>query len=205
MNDVALAAGNGFLTSLALILAIGAQNAFVLRQGIMRQHVFSIVMVCALSDALLIGAGVAGFGVVTAKFTLLPEIMRYAGAAFLVGYGLMKLRAAWLGGLHQNVAAGDSTRRRTIVTILALTWLNPHVYLDTLGLLGAISTTYSSIVDKTGFAVGAISTSFLFFFALGYGARFLAPIMKTDATWRVLDLLIAILMLFLAAGLIVTN
>jgi len=193
---------NGFFTSLALILAIGAQNAFVLRQGILRRHVFWVVLACALSDALLISAGVAGFAGVVTAFPALPRLMALAGAGFLLVYGFLKFRAAWRGGDAQAVAGQGTSLRAALATTLALTWLNPHVYLDTLGLIGAVSVQYDSIRDKTGFAGGAIAASFLFFFALGFGARFLAPLMKNPRTWQILDVLIGVLMLYLAIGLL---
>lgn len=196
------AALNGFLTSFALILAIGAQNAFVLKQGIQRAHVFWVALTCALSDAVLITAGVAGFGAVIHAFPALPRIMAMAGAAFLVFYGLSKFLAAYRGGKQQQLGGAATALWPTFMTTLALTWLNPHVYLDTLGLIGAISTQYGSFNTKVAFTIGAVLASFLFFFSLGYGARYLAPLMKTPRTWQILDLLIGLLMLYLAFDLI---
>lgn len=192
----------GFLTSFALILAIGAQNAFVLRQGILQNHVFWVALTCALSDALLIAAGVAGFGVMIDLIPSLPVIMRYAGAAFLLLYGATRFYAAYKGGEVMEKGHSGGGLRTTILTCLALTWLNPHVYLDTLGLLGAISTQFDSTALKVGFGFGAVSASFVFFFGLAYGARLLTPIMQTARTWQILDIMIGLLMWVLAYGLI---
>jgi len=192
----------GFLSSFALILAIGAQNAFVLRQGILRQHVFSVVLTCALSDAVLILLGVAGFGSLILIFPDLPQIMRVGGAVFLTGYGALRFRAAWNGNSHLSLTISGGSRRKTVLICLALTWLNPHVYLDTLGLLGAISTQFLPISEKVAFGFGAVSASFLFFFTLGYGAKFISPIMQSARAWQVLDVAIGLLMWALALALI---
>lgn len=196
------AASTGFLTGFALILAIGAQNAFVLKQGILRSHVFWVALTCATSDALLIAAGVAGFGAVIETFPSLPRFMSMAGAAFLIFYGAMKFWAAYRGGEVQALSGKTTALMPTILTCLALTWLNPHVYLDTLGLIGAISTQFPGTTGKLSFGFGAITSSFVFFFGLAYGARFLAPIMQTPRTWQILDVLIGMLMWFLAYGLL---
>jgi len=152
MTPLWSAAITGFLTSFALILAIGAQNAFVLKQGLQRAHVFWVALTCALSDAILITAGVAGFGIVILAAPELPRLMALAGGAFLVFYGLLKFRDAASANAQQT--AGDTPRALlpTLLTTLALTWLNPHVYLDTLGLIGAISTRFEGIADKAAFA-----------------------------------------------------
>lgn len=192
----------GFLTSFALILAIGAQNAFVLKQGILKSHVFWVSLTCALSDAILIGAGVAGFGIIVEQYPTLPKIMSYAGAAFLIFYGAAKFWAAYKGGENQLVSGQRAALGPTLLTCLALTWLNPHVYLDTLGLIGAVSTQFDGTDLKLVFGVGAVLASFVFFFGLGYGARFLAPIMQTARTWQILDILIGVLMWYLAFGLL---
>ncbi len=201
MTPLWSAALTGFLTSFALILAIGAQNAFVLKQGLQRAHVFWVALTCALSDAILITAGVAGFGIVILAAPELPRLMALAGGAFLVFYGLLKFRDA--AGANAQQTAGDTPRALfpTLLTTLALTWLNPHVYLDTLGLIGAVSTRFEGIAGKAAFTAGAVSASFVFFFSLAYGARFLAPLLKTPRTWQILDILIGLLMLWLAAGL----
>ncbi|WP_134726938.1 LysE/ArgO family amino acid transporter [Paracoccus luteus] len=190
----------GLVTGLSLIVAIGAQNAFVLKQGLLRQHVFAVCAFCAVSDAALIAAGVAGAGAIAERAPWFLAAMRWGGAAFLTWYGLRALVSAWRGGqgLHAAGAAVPSLAA-TLATIAALTWLNPHVYLDTVVLLGAVS---ASQPDRLSFALGAMSGSFLFFFSLGYGARLLVPVFARPAAWRVLDVLIGAVMLAIAAGLV---
>lgn len=196
------AALTGFLTGLSLILAIGAQNAFVLRQGLLRQHVFPLALFCAGSDALLIAAGVLGFGALTAAFPALPLVMSLAGAAFLALYGLNRLHAAWKGGHTLAPGQAEPNLRRTLALAAAFTWLNPHVYLDTLGLIGAVSTGFEGAQARTAFGLGAVAASFVFFFSLGYGARLLAPLMRSPRAWQGLDALIGVTMLALAAKLV---
>jgi len=196
------AAVTGFLTGFSLILAIGAQNAFVLRQGLLRQHVFPLALFCAASDAALIAAGVAGFGALAAALPALPLVMSLGGAAFLVGYGLNRLWAAWVGGHVLRAEGNGQSLRRTLAIAAAFTWLNPHVYLDTLGLIGAVSTGFGPLDQKIAFGGGAVLASFVFFFSLAYGARLLAPLMRTPAAWRVLDLVIGVVMLAIAAKLV---
>ncbi|QQA44951.1 LysE/ArgO family amino acid transporter [Pelagovum pacificum] len=194
----------GFLTGFSLILAIGAQNAFVLRQGLLRTHVFELCLLCALSDALLITAGVAGFGAITAALPMLPTIMTLGGAAFLLVYGALRLKAAWDGDYHMTLTGGSAPLAATLATGAAFTWLNPHVYLDTLGLVGAVSTQYEALGPKTAFGIGAVTASFVFFFSLGYGARLLAPVMTSARAWRWLDIGIGIVMWALAAKLLLS-
>jgi len=191
---------SGFLLSLSLIVAIGAQNAFVLRQGLRGEHVFAVCAVCAVSDAILITAGVAGFGALVIAVPWLAPVMRFGGAAFLLFYGLRSLWSAWRKPGALNPA--DDVRKSlaaTLATCLAFTWLNPHVYLDTVLLLGSVSTRYAG--QRVTFAAGAITASLLFFFALGYGARLLRPLFANPRAWRVLDGLIGLTMLGLAAKL----
>lgn len=192
----------GFLTGLSLILAIGAQNAFVLRQGLIGRHVFWLCLLCAMSDAVLIALGVAGFGAVAALYPALPRAMALAGAAFLLVYGALRLRAAWQGGGAQMVAEGGRGLKGTLLVGLALTWLNPHVYLDTLALIGAVSTGFAEGAPRLAFGAGAIVSSFVFFFSLGFGARLLSPIMSRPGAWRIIDAGIGLVMWALAAGLL---
>lgn len=196
------ALSTGFFTSFALILAIGAQNAFVLRQGILKQHVFAVALTCALSDAILITLGVAGFGSLILLFPQLPLIMRIGGAAFLIVYGAMRFWAAWKGSHQIEASIAQGSLRKVVITCLALTWLNPHVYLDTLGLLGAISTQFQPLNEKIAFATAAVFSSFLFFFSLAYGAKLISPIMQSPRAWQVLDAGVGLLMWVLAVGLI---
>ena len=190
----------GFALSLTLILAIGAQNAFVLRQGLRREYVFWVCLTCALSDALLIAAGVVGFGALAEAVPWFETAMRFGGAGFLIWYGFRNAQLAWRGGVALEVE-GQSTisLRRAILTLLALTWLNPHVYLDTVVLLGSISAQYP---DRLSFGIGAVTASFVFFFALGYGARLLSPLFALPRSWQVLDAIIALTMWAIAAKLL---
>ncbi len=195
------AALSGFLLSLGLIAAIGAQNAFVLRQGLRRAHVGAVVAVCALSDALLIAAGVGGFGwIVTAAPWAIP-VLTWGGALFLAGYGALAFRRA-LGPPEALEAAssGPGSLRRTLVTCLGFTWGNPHVYLDTVVLLGSVSADWGPA--RWAFGAGAMSGSLVFFAALGYGARALAPVFARPVAWRVLDAGVAVVMWWLAFALV---
>lgn len=189
----------GLGTSLSLIVTIGAQNAFVLRQGLMRRHVLATCLFCAVSDALLIAAGVLGAGALAGRAPWVLEAMRWGGAAFLLVYGARAFRAAWRGGESLRAGQGAAGLAATLGVLAALTWLNPHVWLDTVVLIGSISAGWP---DRTGFAVGAISGSVLFFFALGYGARLLAPVFARPAAWRVLDALVGAMMWSIALGLV---
>lgn len=190
----------GFFLSLSLILAIGAQNAFVLRQGLRRLHVFWVCLTCATCDAVLIAAGVAGFGALAEAVPWFEPLMRYGGATFLIWYGWQNARSAWKGGAVLDVA-GENTQslRAAILTVLALTWLNPHVYLDTVVLIGSISSQYP---DRLIFGIGAVLASFVFFFSLGYGARLLAPLFANPRAWQVLDGIIALTMWAIALKLL---
>ena len=192
----------GFATGFSLILAIGAQNAFVLRQGLARSHVFWLCLLCATSDALLITAGVLGFGVIVQAAPMLPQIMAWGGAAFLIVYGALRLWAAWRGAYDMQISGQSAGLWATLATGAAFTWLNPHVYLDTLGLIGAISTQFEMNIDRYAFGIGAVISSFVFFFGLGYGARLLAPVMQSARAWRILDVLIGLVMWGLAIKLL---
>ena len=192
----------GFLLGLSLIMAIGAQNAFILRQGLRGQFVFSLALTCAASDALLIAAGVAGFSKFMEAMPWLGPAMRYLGAAFLIAYGARSLWSAWR--IKEGLNPVDASAQAfwpTILTCLALTWLNPHVYLDTIVLLGSISNQYGE--EAWVFGLGAVTASFVFFFSLGYGARVLRPIFARPTSWRILDVIIAIVMWSIAAGLLI--
>lgn len=194
--------GSGFLLGMSLILAIGAQNAFVLRQGLHRRHVFAVCLVCALSDAILIAASVSGFGLLSARLPWLEPVLRYGGAVFLSWYAFTSFRAA-LAADHALAPAADGAGRglrETLAICLVLTWLNPHVYLDTLVLIGSVSTQYPG--GGIGFAAGATAASFVFFFALGYGARLLAPLLARPAAWRLLDAAIGCVMAWIALKLV---
>jgi L-lysine exporter family protein LysE/ArgO len=192
----------GLLTGLSLIVAIGAQNAFVLRQGLRGEHVLAVCLTCAGSDAILILLGVTSFTQIAAWLPWIGPMMRYGGAAFLIWYGWRSLRAALTarGALEVSTAQTGQTLGATLAACLAITWLNPHVYLDTVVLLGTISTRFG---DAAGdFAAGAITGSFLFFFALGLGAAWLRPLFATPAAWRILEGVIAVVMWAIAAKLL---
>ena len=191
----------GFLLSLTLILAIGAQNAFVLRQGLRREHVFWVCLTCGLSDAILIAAGVAGFGALAQAVPWFETVMRYGGAAFLIWYGWLNAVSAWRGGAALDTdGAATQSLSKAILTLLALTWLNPHVYLDTVVLIGSISAQYP---DRLAFGTGAVLASVVFFFSLGFGARLLTPFFARPASWQVLDGIIALTMWSIAAKLLI--
>lgn len=191
----------GFGTSIGLIAAIGAQNAFVLRQGLRREHVLPVVLVCALSDALLIAAGVAGFGTLVRTAPWLGPLMLWGGAAFLILYGALRFKAALKGGEALMPAPGDSAPLgRVLAMCLMFTWANPHVYLDTVVLLGAISAQYAP--HQAAFAVAAALASVTFFAALGFGARALAPVFARPRAWVVLEVVVGLTMWAIAASLL---
>lgn len=191
----------GLLTGLSLIVAIGAQNAFVMRQGLRNEHIFMVCLTCGLSDAVLIVLGVTSFAKIAVLLPWLDPAMRYGGAAFLIGYGARNLYFALqsLGDLAAGEASSSSFRQ-ALATCLALTWLNPHVYLDTVMLLGAISTRFPG--REPSFAMGAMTGSFLFFFSLGYGATALRPIFASPLSRRILETLIAFTMWLIASRLL---
>lgn len=201
---VVTAASAGFLLGSQLILAIGAQNAFVLRQGLRREHVFAVCATCALSDAVLIALGVTSFEAMSERFPAVAPAFVVGGAAFLIWYGAQHLRAAWRGGgaLDPSGRAAGSLRA-ALGTCLALTWLNPHVYLDTVIFVGAVSTRFPGA--EAAFGVGATAASVLFFFALGYGARLLSPVFARPRAWQILDGVIAVTMWALAAKLLLSD
>lgn len=198
----------GFGLGLSLIVAIGAQNLFVLRQGIRRERVVAVALVCALSDAVLIAVGVSGIGAILHAVPWLIDAVRWAGALFLGGYGLLAARRA----LRPSDAAlqvsdeGPRDAERAprlapiVLTCLALTWLNPHVYLDTVFLLGSVANTHGA--DRWWFAAGAAAASVLWFFSLALGARHLGRRLATPRSWRIVDGVIAVVMIALAVSLV---
>ena len=200
------AAVSGLGLGLSLIIAIGAQNAFVLRQGLRREHVFLVVAICALSDLLLIAAGVGGAGLLFTAVPWLVEVVRWVGAAFLLLYGLFAARRAFrpsrLTASDDETAPTRPSVVAVAVTCLALTWLNPHVYLDTVVLLGSVASTQGDW--RWAFGAGAGLGSILWFSVLGFGARLLAPVFARPVAWRVLDAVIAVVMVVLAVTLAVS-
>lgn len=185
-------------------MAIGAQNAFVLRQGLRREHVLPVVLVCALSDAVLLQAGVWGMGGVLLARPEWALFMRWAGALFLAAYAVQAASRALKPGQLLVSANGPGARvRTTVLTVLALTWLNPHVYLDTVLLLGTMATPYPTWGRAT-FAAGGSLASALWFLALGFGSRWLAPLFASPGAWRVLDAGTAATMMALAAAMVLS-
>lgn len=199
------AAVTGFVTGFSLILAIGAQNAFVLRQGLMQAHVFWVCLICALSDAALITLGVAGAGSLGAVFPNAISVLTWAGVTFLIVYGALSLRRAFRPETLRAADKGTGSLRVALGTCLALTWLNPHVYLDTIGLIGAVSTGFAGANGKLAYGSGAVLASFVFFFGLGYGARLLAPFFARPRAWVILDVAIALVMWTIAATLVLQS
>ena len=198
-----IAFSSGILSGLALIIAIGAQNAFVIRQGLQRQHVLTVVLFCAISDALLIAAGTAGLGKAIESAPEVLEIVRWFGVTYLIFFGLTSLRSAFR---HKTLTLEQGnlvSRKRTILTVLGLTFLNPHVYLDTVIFLGSIANQFPA--DKWFFSAGAMTASFLWFFFIGFGSKMAARFMVKVIFWKVLDLTVAIIMFTLATYLTFYN
>jgi L-lysine exporter family protein LysE/ArgO len=188
----------GLFAGAGLIIAIGAQNAFVLRQGLQRRYVGTVVLACMGADIALILAGVGGMGALVLQWPLLLQVLRFGGAAFLAWYGLQAGVRAWRAGSALAAARSDGgNRRQVLLACLAFTLLNPHVYLDTVVLLGSLSTRYPGDL-RWAFAAGASVASVLWFCALGYGARLLQPLFRNPNAWRVLDAGIALFMAGLA-------
>lgn len=216
LAPVAAGLGLGF----SLIIAIGAQNLFVLRQGLRREHVFVVAAICAASDALLIALGVSGVGLVLQAVPWLVDAVRWAGAAFLVAYGVLAARRAWrpsdralavddqAPAVDAASARATATATRTrllpvVLTCLALTWLNPHVYLDTVFLLGTVANTHGDA--RWLFAAGAMTASVVWFFGLAFGARYLGRWLSTPRAWRILDAVIAVVMIALGVSLVLPH
>ena len=191
---------SGFLISISLILALGPQNVFVLRQGLLRSHVFASCLVCSISDALLIAAGVLGVGLFITQIEGLAVWMSIGAAIFLIFYGCLRIKSA----LNPKGLEVDDSESKdlwpTMLAGLAFTYLNPHVYVDTLLLIGGASSSYTGD-DKLMFGIGAATASFVFFFLLGYGAKSLSPVLNNPESWKIIDLLIAGIM-FTVAGIL---
>lgn len=192
----------GFLTSIALIAAIGAQNAFVLRQGIRGEHVVPVVLLCTVADMLLITAGIAGVGSLVSAHPGAMDVARFGGAAFLIGYGVLAARRAMRPAALTPAEEAPMRLGAVLVTAAALTFLNPHVYLDTVVLLGALANQQQG--GRWLFGVGAVTASAVWFVTLGFGARRLAGVFATPRTWRILDGVIAATMVVLGVSLALT-
>lgn len=193
----------GFLTGLSLIIAIGAQNAFVIKQGLLRQHVLLIVLICAISDAVLIFLGTGGLGALVQSNQGLLEVIRWFGVAYLTWFGIKSVKSAFT---NQSLEASESptvSALKVATTALALTWLNPHVYLDTLILLGSVANQFDS--DRWYFAIGASVASVLWFTVIGFGARAASKYMSRPIFWKILDSLIAVVMFSIAITLAFFN
>ncbi|MFF8875052.1 LysE/ArgO family amino acid transporter [Streptomyces massasporeus] len=203
MTSTFTAGAAGFGTGLSLIVAIGAQNAFVLRQGIRRQAVLAVVAICALSDAALIALGVGGVGAVVVKWPAALTVVGWVGGAFLLVYGVLAARRVLRpgGGALRTEGEAAGSVRRAVLTCLAMTWLNPHVYLDTVFLLGSVAADHGEL--RWTFGLGAVLASLCWFTALGFGARLLGRFLVKPAAWRVLDGLVAATMIVLGAVLII--
>jgi L-lysine exporter family protein LysE/ArgO len=195
------AALSGALLGASLIIAIGAQNAFILRQGLLRSHVFVLCLICALSDAVLIAAGVAGLGTLVSHSPALIAAVTLGGAAFLGSYAALAFLRALRPQAMQAGGGNGLSLRTAIATCLAFTFLNPHVYLDTVLLLGSLSAAYEGAA-RLAYGAGAASASFIWFFGLGYGARLLQPVFAKPAAWRILDVIIGVVMSLLAVSLL---
>jgi L-lysine exporter family protein LysE/ArgO len=190
----------GFFLGLSLIMAIGAQNAFILRQGLRGEFVLPLVLTCAVSDAILIAGGVAGFGALVLAAPWVVTAAKWGGAGFLLVYGALSLRSALRGGASLKAEGGTvGSLWIAVGTCLLLTWANPHVYLDTVVLLGGLSAQYD---DAWSFGLGAAISSFVFFLSLGYGARLLRPFFASSRAWQVLDVVVGLTMWAIALSLI---
>jgi L-lysine exporter family protein LysE/ArgO len=220
-----LALVSGLGLCLGLIVSIGAQNAVVLRQGLRREHVGMVVLVCVVSDAILQTIGVAGFATLVTSQPWLETAARWAGALFIAGYAFVSARRAWRGGGTLEAAADETpvapepaasassvatatrpvvrtrpTRTATLLTILAMTWLNPHALVETTVVLGSVAATHGP--DRWWFLAGGVAASTLWFVVFGYGARYLAPLLRTERAWRILDAGIAVVMVGIAITLV---
>lgn len=186
----------GFLAGLSLIVAIGAQNAFVIRQGLSRQHVFVVVAICAIADAALIALGIAGLGAIIQGLPWLLETVRWFGVAYLTWFGITSVRSAFKNEVMDTSGTQTSSLKKAVLTVLGITFLNPHVYLDTVILLGSISNQFAD--GRWIFGFGAMTASIVWFSAIGFGARAASRFMSKPIFWRVLDSLIAVVMFSIA-------
>lgn len=193
----------GFLTGLSLIIAIGAQNAFVIRQGLTKKLVGLTVLICAFSDALLIALGASGLGALIKSNSSILEIVRWFGVSYLLWFAIKSARLIFNQEFLDSSGEASANRKSVILTVLALTFLNPHVYLDTVILLGSISSQFGS--DKWFFVLGAILASFIWFTAIGFGAKSASRFMSQPIFWKILDSIIAVIMLSIAAFLAFYN
>jgi len=204
-EDMSMSVGSsgleGFALSLGLILAIGPQNAFVMRQGLKRSHVFATCLICSLADVSLIAAGILGVGALVSSIGGAESLIAFGAAAFLSGYGLLRVKSSMKPEAIDIEGESEGSLSATMATLLGITFLNPHVYFDTLLLIGGASTGFIGD-EKLAFGVGAATASFVFFFSLGYGAKRLSGVLNSPAAWRVIDRSIAIVMFVIAGAII---
>lgn len=194
----------GFASSASLIVAIGAQNAFVIRQGLLRNHLLLTALLCSLIDAALITLGVLGFGQMISAYPLLIETTKYFAIAFLLAYGVLSLKSAFKNKALENEKSQNvQSRKKTVLLLLGLSLLNPHVYLDTVILLGSIASQHPA-EEQFYFALGAIVASFIWFFSISYGSRFFAPFLCHSVSWKIIDFFIALIMWGIALSLLVS-
>ncbi len=187
----------GLLAGLSLIIAIGAQNAFVIRQGLTKKFVLLTVLICAFSDALLIALGASGLGALIKSNKNVLEFVRWFGVVYLLWFAFKSAKSALKKEVLNSAGEASADRKSVILTVLALTFLNPHVYLDTVILLGSISNQFGS--DKWFFVIGAMLASFIWFTAIGFGAKSASKFMSRPIFWKILDSIIAAIMLSIAA------
>lgn len=194
----------GFFAGLSLIVAIGAQNAYVLRQGVLRSHIGAVVAVCAISDVVLIVAGVGGLGILVDRAGIVLDVLRWFGVGFLLWYAMGALRRARRAEalFAEDSVGGTESGLRVVGRAVALTWLNPHVYLDTVLLLGSIAATQNAVAGGSWwFALGAGTASIVWFVVLGFGATLMAPLLRRPRAWQVLEVAVAVTMILVAAKL----
>lgn len=194
----------GFTTGAGLLMCIGSQNAYVLKQGLLRQHLFPVAAICILSDIVLISSGIAGLGTLIKHWPNLMEIMRYIGAIFLAWTAFSSVKQALYGNNQLNPSKDELPKLKIVLlTCLGFTWLNPQVYIDTVFMIGSLSIPYRG-VEKWKFAIGALSASIIWFIAITYGAKILLPLFKSPHAWRILDTGVAIMMGYLSVSLFIT-
>lgn len=201
MTGLFSAAISGFLLGGSLIIAIGAQNAFILRQGLLREHVFVLCLICSLADAVLIAAGVGGLGTLVASSPKLIIVVTGGGVLFLACYAVLAFRRALHPETLRAAPGGEGSLRAAVAACLAFTFLNPHVYLDTVLLLGSLSGRFAGPA-RLAYGIGAATASFAWFFGLGYGARLLQPFFARPSAWRILDIVVGLVMAGIAVSLV---
>ena len=194
----------GFALSLGLILAIGPQNAFVMRQGLMRSHVFATCLVCSLADVSLIAAGILGVGALVSSIEGAESVIAFGAAAFLTGYGILRVKSSMTPEGIDTGGDAESDLGKTMATVLAITFLNPHVYFDTLLLIGGASTGFIG-EERLAFGIGAAVASFFFFFSLGFGAKRLSNVLNSPEAWKIIDRCIAVVMFVIAGAILVPH